>query len=106
MSFNTATEDIAKKIPTIATAEKLVQEAAPKFATIFEAEFTYKEGGVWHKVEVNAAEYLEILRTGEVDGRQICALSVCEVKADDGDKIRYIYDFILLHTSRNPWRMS
>ena len=70
----------------------------------------YVEGGRWNTVQVTWNEYVKMLQTGELDGQKICAVSVNEAtnENEDGTKdvLRVVYDFVLMHTGRNPWRFS
>lgn len=86
---------------------KAAQETRPKFDTILSVAFTYVDGGLWHSIDVNFKEYLEILQTGHVEGKPIAAveLSVTDCDNADRDKVKMIYDFVRLHTEQNPFRM-
>lgn len=85
----------------------VMKDVQPKFDTIVNVAFTYDEGGRWHNIDVTLNEYLRILQTGYVDNRQVCAIevSLTDVDNEAGDKVKMIYDFRLLHTEKNPWRM-
>jgi hypothetical protein len=87
--------------------DNIVKESQPKFDTIINVTFTYIDGGRWHSVEMNMKEYLDVLQTGIIEGKQICAMEVSTTNADNDeeDKIKMIYDFVALHTGKNPWRM-
>lgn len=100
--FSLATPAVTKVLETA------VKETLPKYATIINISFIYEMGGRWHSIDVNFHEYLEILQTATVDGKQICAVEVSVTNCDneEGDKVKMIYDFVLLNTGRNPWRMS
>lgn len=89
---------------TINTAIKATQ---PKFDAISDFQVTYRDGGRWNSVDLTMTEFMNVLRTGELDERKVCAVKVLVVNSgnEDGDLISFVYDFILLHTERNPWRM-
>lgn len=89
--------------------DKSVKESQPKFAGILSVGFTYVDGGRWHRIEVNFLEYMEIMRTGHIDDKPICAVVISEneIENDKGfeEKVRVVYDFVLFHQGKNPWRL-
>lgn len=87
--------------------KSVVRDTQPKFDSISDFEITYTDNGRWHKVDLNMHEFLNVLRTGELDERKVCAVKVLVVTSgnEHDDTIAFIYDFVLLHTERNPWRM-
>lgn len=94
--------------------KKAIKQVAPKFDNIQMVDVLYVEGGRWHTIELTWHEYIAALQNGTVmDGVESCklaAICVNEVNIDleDGstEKIRMVYDFVLKHTERDPWRMS
>ncbi len=100
------TSDSIAGIPALATT---VAQAQTKFATICCLKFTYTDGGRWHEIEVSCLEMLDILKTGAVDGKQICAVEIVTVnpesEEDPYERVRFVYDFVALNTNKNPWRM-
>lgn len=88
-------------------AKNIVQQAQPKFDEVITVEFKYTIDGLWHRVAVNFKEYLDILKSGTVDGRPIVYVEISETTIDNEaqDKVKVIYDFTLLHTGGNPWRL-
>jgi hypothetical protein len=81
------------------------QQTDPRFASITDIAIQRRAQGPWYKVDVNMIELLQIMQTGEYDEDKITAVRVLEIKLDTGEEVHFIYDFILLHTERNPWRM-
>lgn len=74
-----------------------------KFSVLTEVRFTYTDGGRWHEIAVDCRELLSILQTGKIDDKPICAVEV--VTVTDKETVSYIYDFVLLAQSLNPWRI-
>lgn len=94
--------------PAVKMAQEIAKKVEPsKFDTIISVGVTYEEGGRWHNVDLNFREYLKLLQTGELDEKKVCAVEVSLTNCEnaEGDKIRMVYDFVHLHTERNPWRM-
>lgn len=99
---------------SLLAGERIIKQAivavAPKFDEIISVDFTYQEGGYWHSVDITWKDWLKIMQTGEFEDRKLAAICPCEQKItlEDGSeqKIRLIYDFVLLNTNRNPWRLS
>jgi hypothetical protein len=91
-----------------AAVTKIVKDAQPKFDNFITVSITYTEGGRWHDVQITFKEYLALLQTGELDGRQVCAVEILvyDCKDDEGNDVKLIYDFVLKHTERDPWRMT
>ena len=77
-----------------------------KFGTLTEVKFTYTDGGRWHTVELACGELLNVLNTGKIDDKPICAIEVVCIVVDDYPNVSYIYDFVLKATGQNPWRMT
>lgn len=76
-----------------------------KMATAITVKFVYTDGGRWHSVDVTCAEWLAILRTGEIDGKKICAMEIVTVNVEDSEeKVSFVYDFVQLATGGNPWQ--
>lgn len=85
-----------------------ITESSPKFDEIFPVDIQYTANGRWHTVEVSGKEYLAMLQNGFLDEKQITAVCVNEINvtlADDStEKLRIVYDFVLKHQERDPWR--
>jgi hypothetical protein len=92
-------------------ATKLIDDAMkqtePRFDTIISASFQYEASGRWFSVDVTMHEYLQMLQSGELDGKKLVAVEVSVTNCDNeaGDKVKIVYDFMKLHTGSTPWRM-
>lgn len=89
----------------MATENENIASVGNKFDTIVAVKFTYTEGGRWHSIDVSCTELMQIIHTGEVDGRKICALEVFTVTNDDDEKISFVYDFVAKAQGIHPWRL-
>jgi hypothetical protein len=91
-----------------AAVTKIVKDAQPKFDNFITVSITYTEGGRWHDVQLTFKEYLALLQSGELDKRQVCAVELFDYNCRDEEEnsVKMIYDFVLKHTERDPWRMA
>lgn len=89
------------------TIRKATEMTDPKFSLIRTVDIQRRANGPWYTVEVNMIEMLQILQTGEYDEEKVTAVRIyqMEVENEAEDKVYLIYDFINLHTEKNPWRM-
>lgn len=78
-----------------------------KFSTITDVSIQFRVNGPWYKVDVNMIELMQILQTAEFDEQKLTAVKIFEVQTnnEDMDVVHFIYDFVNLHTEKNPWRM-
>lgn len=81
-----------------------IKETEGRFDNFTRVSIQYRADGKWHDVELSCRELLNLLHTGTYDERQVVAVECVVVTADE-DQVRFVYDFMNLHTEKNPWRM-
>lgn len=96
---------LTKPSPIDVVIKEAGMQSEPRFGTITEVAIQQRANGPWYTVRVNLLEFLTVLQSGEFDNKPLTAVQVCEVTADNEDRVAFIYDFMNLHTDKNPWRI-
>lgn len=101
-------ENVAIDSQVAAVIGTAIKETLPKFDEFLTIAFTYDDLGRWHETQVTFREYSEILVSGEIDGRKICAVELFDydVRNEAEDRVKLIYDFMRLNTNQTPWRVA
>lgn len=113
ISHSSGSHDTTAIDPLVAaTINTALEATVPKLDELITISVTYDNKGRWHDVQVSFREYLDLLHTGELDERKICAVEIytypIDVESEDetDKRVKMIYDFVQLHTERNPWRFA